>query len=149
MKYVLIIILISIGYLQGQTIPELFSEYEDHCNEIVLDTIRQMGHVEYDLLPVMDGEDILYYTLGNADTTWFNPACPLFKHPKQHQMHTMRPIEGTAFDLRPFVNNRPISNHDPAIQLKSISRQYVCQVKQCQAEGYNGAFWAWVKSKYQ
>ena len=148
MKHTLLIIGFCIGVLQAQTIPDLLNEYRNHCNTTALDTVQQMGYVDYELLPVMDGHDVKHYVLGNADTTWLHVQCPIYKMPKEHRMHTMRPVEGVTFDLRPFVNDRPISNDDPPKQKRSIRRQYVCEVKQCRFGGYDDAFWIWVRERY-
>lgn len=140
MKHILILLILLPITASAQSLPELIREYEKYCAEMVQDTIEVQGTIHYELVPVMDGGKIDYYTYGQADTTWSKPECPEFKEFSWARGAVLRfePDDMVLYDGR-LVQSE--------IRQKRITRKHICLVKRREVAPFSEHFWEWVKSK--
>lgn len=149
---------------QSQSLPFLIEKYEEYCNELVPDTVKQGGTITYDLVPVRDSKGrVIRYAADNPDTTWQTPECSGYKY---------YPISGTVSEWNkpkyfilddqiyygptiPFGTidsvyvggpNVTEFKRQPKKTTVNITRDYICMVKRKPVEPWSQDFWDWIKN---
>ena len=139
---------------RGQSLPELIADYEAYCAECVFDTIKQTGVIEWDHVPVYDRKgNIIHYSLGEPDTIWNEPDCPIFKHEKI-RIESVLWYDGSRDYLTvtndgvvSYIDNRPIVESTKSEKYKTrIERDYICECKRRRVVAWSDHFWNWLKS---
>ena len=129
-----------------QSFQDLVLLYEKECNQIVNDTIEQMGVVKYELVPVIQDGNTVHYVLGNPDTVWQEPYCPEFKFPKNSNWGSISLGHHQSFTLNTSTDSYPIYFSEKQDKTRVvITRKYVCQVKLREIEPFGDDFWDWLK----
>ncbi|MEX0314730.1 MAG: hypothetical protein AB3N18_11175 [Allomuricauda sp.] len=147
-KTLLILILLPIVSF-GQDLKQYIQDYEKYCNQIVLDTIEQQGHVT-ESFKLIDREK--GYWGVKLDTTWYEPECPEFKTTRV--IYWTSPTiqwHGVTTDtelIGDFVSSGGISGSERGNKKqRPISRDYVCECKRREVQPFSEHFWEWVKDQ--
>ncbi len=143
-KAILILMLIPI-LAQGQGFKELILKYEIDCNEIVKDTIKQQGIVEYKHVPVKDSDgNIMHYVIGKSKTTWKEPQCNEYKYDERTIF-----IGNFNVSMSPYITvdtSGELTISEVINPIKtSIERDYVCDCKKRKIHPFSKHFWNWIK----
>lgn len=143
MYKILIFLCIASSVLPAQSLPELIQEYENHCNEIVLDTIAIYGYSN--LLYVPDTErsgNVTRMREGTVtDTVWMNAVCPVYRYSASDDaMHAFNgawkyPETDRTIRINPY-NGQPI---------KKVEGTKICEVKRREIQPFSNHFWNWLK----
>lgn len=62
------------------TLQEYIKAYEADCNTMVLDTVDKCGTIEYNYIPVYEGDKLLLIKAMPIDTVWKKPYTKEYKH---------------------------------------------------------------------
>lgn len=147
------------GITGGQTIQDIMVAYDDHCNELVMDTIEQTGVITYDLIPIKNKDGgIDHFVYSNPDTSWHKPECPEYKHQEWYAVSSSGSFnlaDGTHYFLMNdgyidsiVIDNRPSKVFDATKHKVKIKREYYCQVKRREIVYGSDYFWEYAR-KYK
>ena len=62
------------------TLQDYIKAYEADCNTMVLDTVDKCGTIEYNYIPVYEGDKLLLLKAMPVDTVWKKPYTKEYKH---------------------------------------------------------------------
>jgi hypothetical protein len=119
---------------------ELLQRYTEYCNEIVPDTVTQLGRVTNELVPVMIDNQVAYYVLGVTDTTWFNVTCAEYKSESTSKGGINISDAGNTIT----ISSTPVEESgDNYYHSDVVRRNYICLTLRCRVE--DSEFLKWVE----
>ena len=81
-KLIIILMLLPMMAMSQQSFFQEWNKYLSECNELVADTIKQTGIVNFKVVPIKVGNEIAYYGSMPIDTVWENVECNEYKFSK-------------------------------------------------------------------
>ncbi len=141
MKKLLLLLALLPIITTAQSFKDLIKKYESHCNETVLDTIRQHGTVT-ETFEQINGT---YYWAVKLDTVWEAPDCPEYKTPVIHFL-TSAQIHLDVSSASLTYTGAIYGSEKGDKKQRSISRDYVCECKRREVEPFSEHFWNWIKT---
>jgi len=133
--------------LNAQSLPEIMSAYQAHCDSIVQCETKQEGTIPIELIPVkedVDGE-IIYYKQVYGDTIWSDVFCP------EYQQKFIGFGEHVTFKDRGWISTTPdgtLYRSPKEEKIKNVSRNVVCECKYKENRSFYTYFWNWVEENY-
>ena len=130
--FTIVFLLLSIN-LGAQSLPELIREYEEWCNETVLDTV--MVGVTYELIDVPllnESGDTIGYRVTHSNER-LDP-CPEYRDGDGTLYRISAPIKWDSWT----VGNSTFKG--------SESREVICECKRRPVVPFGEGFWEWLKN---
>lgn len=156
MKYLITLLWISFcasSYAQSD-IKEMIIAYEDYCNEIVQDTVKQYGLIEKSFVKI-EGSGTYQIKM---DTTWNQVPCPDYKYNSLSfgcwDISDASIISDFSSDF--YYSDNAAYTHQLNFvkgseksdkELIKVSRDYICDCKRRNIIPFSDDFWDWVKNK--
>lgn len=154
MRILLIIIsLMAFTNVSSQSLAELMEKYQAECDRTVTITVKQIGTVHYEYLPVKDNKNkVLHYVISVKDTVWTEPMCPEYKYPIIQGWTGSGNItfadETYGAELYSLDAGKVTFSHNGTIvgeTIKSeVTKDYDCYCKERQVDKFSDHFWDWV-----
>lgn len=131
------ILLVALGTVYSQPLPDLIAEYKRHCNETVLDTVEQTGYV-------YTNEDL------RLDTVWLYTECPTYKF-RDLGIFTLVDdalISGSTWyvDTMQGPSLSIYRGRSFSEDLETVTRPMICEVKRRELRPWSAHFWQWVEA---
>lgn len=126
---------------EPDTIPfglgDLIRKYERYCNEIVKDTVIQLGVIKERFEAIGNG----FYRV-RLDTTWTEVDCPEYKHKELLRITKLPPSNEMTWPEYHVVGGEDWVARE---NMREVARDYICECKRREIVPFSDHFWEWVK----